>query len=49
MADTEGRSAAAKNIFGPEGQKMQAEVWKEIIAILAEKVPEVKEIVHSVA
>jgi hypothetical protein len=25
---------------------MQAEVWKEVLAILGEKFPEVKEIVH---
>jgi hypothetical protein len=25
---------------------MQAEVWKEVLAILEEKFPEVKEIVH---
>ncbi|KAH8796639.1 hypothetical protein BGZ57DRAFT_747457, partial [Hyaloscypha finlandica] len=34
------------NILGPEGQEMQAEVWKEVLAILEEKVPEAREILH---
>jgi len=38
-----------KNVLGPEGQKMQAEVWKEVLAILEEKVPEVKELAHPTA
>ena len=33
-------------VFGPEGQKMQAEVWKEVLGVLESKFPEVKEIVH---
>jgi hypothetical protein len=36
-------------VFGPEGQKMQAQVWKEILAILEDKVPQVKEVVSSSA
>ena len=34
------------NIQGPEGQKMQEEVWKEVVTILAQQAPEVKEISH---
>lgn len=34
------------NILGPEGQKMQEKVWKEVVTILAQQVPEVKEIAH---
>jgi len=34
------------NILGPEGQKMQEEVWKEVVTILAQQAPEVKEISH---
>jgi hypothetical protein len=37
---------AQNSVLGPEGQKMQAEVWGEVIGILEEKVPEVNEIVH---
>jgi hypothetical protein len=37
-------SAAEKTVFGPEAQKMQAEVWKEVLAVLEKQVPEVKEI-----
>jgi hypothetical protein len=33
------------NILGPEGQKMQADVWREIIAVLGERVLEVRGIV----
>lgn len=40
-------SAAEKSVFGPEGQKMQAEVWKEVMATLSEKLPEVKEVTQS--
>ncbi len=36
-----------KNVLGPEGKKMQERVWREVLAILEEKVPEVKEIVRS--
>jgi len=37
--------AVEKNILGLEGQKMQAEVWKEVLDILGERAPEAKEIV----
>jgi hypothetical protein len=33
-------------VFGEKAQQMQAHVWEEVIKILAEKVPEVKEIVN---
>jgi hypothetical protein len=39
-------SAAEKSVWGPEGQKMQAEVWKEVLAVLESKFPEVREIAH---
>lgn len=38
--------AVQHNILGSEGQKMQAEVWKEVLTILEEKFPEVKEVAH---
>ncbi len=41
--------ATEKNVFGLDGQKMQAQVWKEVLAILEETVPQVKEIVSSSA
>jgi hypothetical protein len=34
------------NILGPEGQKMQEKVWKEVVTILAQQVSQVKEIAH---
>jgi hypothetical protein len=37
-------SAAEKSVFGPEAKKMQAEVWKEVLAVLMKTDPEVKEI-----
>lgn len=37
--------AIQHNILGPEGKKMQAEVWKEVIAVLEKRVPEVRQIV----
>jgi hypothetical protein len=37
------------NVFGPAGQKMQAEVWKEVLAALTERVPGVMQIVGGVA
>ncbi len=39
-------SAAQKNVLGPEGQRMQERVWKEAVAILEEKIPEVRQIVN---
>ncbi|KAF8863526.1 short-chain dehydrogenase/reductase family protein-like protein [Acephala macrosclerotiorum] len=45
QSDEEYLKVVQKNVIGPEGQKMQAEVWKEVIAVLGERVPEVKEIV----
>ncbi|KAK0107279.1 hypothetical protein ONS95_003979 [Cadophora gregata] len=39
--------AVQKNILGPEGQKMQKQVWEEALEILEQKVPEVREIVKS--
>ena len=42
-------SGAAKNITNPEGKKMQAEVWKEIVGILVAAVPEVSGIVSGKA
>jgi NAD(P)-dependent dehydrogenase (short-subunit alcohol dehydrogenase family) len=44
MTEEEYKAFAVKNITGPEGQKIQAEVWKEVLAVLEEKVPEVKDI-----
>ena len=41
------KSAVQKNILGPEGQKMQKRVWEEVLSILEQKVPEVKQIVNS--
>jgi hypothetical protein len=38
-------SAAEKSVFSPEAKNMAAEVWKEVLAVLEKKVPEVKEIV----
>jgi hypothetical protein len=38
--------AAYKSVFGPEGQKIQAEVWKEVVGILEKEVPQVKEILR---
>lgn len=40
------KRAVEHNILGPEGQKMQAEVWKEVLAILEENVPEARGIAH---
>ena len=34
-------SAAQKTVFGPEGRKMQATVWREVLSVLKEKMPEV--------
>jgi hypothetical protein len=31
-------------VLGPEGKKMQAEIWKEVVPVLEKQVPEVKEI-----
>ncbi|KUJ18121.1 NAD(P)-binding protein [Mollisia scopiformis] len=45
MGREEYEKIVQKNVLGPEGQKMQAEVWKEVIAVLGERVPEVKGIV----
>ena len=36
---------AKKNITGEDGQKLQAEVWKETVAALETAVPEVQEII----
>jgi len=41
------RSTVQKNILGPEGQKMQKQVWEEVLSILEQKVPEVRQIVNS--
>jgi len=38
--------AVQHNILGSEGQEMQAEVWKEVLTILEEKFPEVREVAH---
>ncbi|KAF4634989.1 hypothetical protein G7Y89_g3116 [Cudoniella acicularis] len=38
--------AVEHNILGPEGQQMEAQVWKNICAILGEKVPEVQGMIH---
>jgi len=46
QSDKEYKVAAEKMVLGPEGQKMQAEVWKEVLAVLEAKFPEVKEIAH---
>jgi len=46
QSDEDYKKAVQHNILGPEGQKMQAEVWKEVLHILEENVPEVKEIAH---
>jgi hypothetical protein len=35
------------NVIGPEGQKMQAQVWKEVLDILEKTAPGVKSIAHS--
>jgi hypothetical protein len=35
-------SAAEKTVFGPEGRRMQAGVWKEILVVLTERMPELK-------
>jgi len=40
-------SAVQHNVLGPEGQKMQAQVWKEVLDILEKAVPGVKSIAHS--
>ncbi|KAE8452795.1 hypothetical protein EG329_013067 [Mollisiaceae sp. DMI_Dod_QoI] len=45
QSDEEYLKEVEKNILGPKGQKMQAEVWKEVLLVLGERVPEVKEIV----
>jgi len=45
QTDEEYKLAAEKTVFGPGGQKMQAEVWKGVLEILREKVPDVKQIV----
>lgn len=37
--------ATYHNIHGPKGQKMQKIVWKELVELLGERVPEVLEIV----
>jgi hypothetical protein len=37
---------AEKNITSMAGQKMQAQVWKEIIDVLKDKDPEVSRIVR---
>ncbi|PVH84573.1 NAD(P)-binding protein [Cadophora sp. DSE1049] len=42
-------AAVQKNVLGPEGQKMQKQVWEEVLSILEQKVPEVREIVNSAA
>ncbi|KIN05564.1 hypothetical protein OIDMADRAFT_112401 [Oidiodendron maius Zn] len=49
QSDKDYKIAAEKSVFGERGQKMQAQVWKEVIGILAEKVPEVKDIANLVA
>lgn len=41
------RSAAEKSVFGESAQRMQARVWEEVIGILAEKVPEVKDLARA--
>lgn len=34
------RSRVVKhNVLGPEGEKMQAQVWKEVLDVLEENVP----------
>jgi hypothetical protein len=30
-------------VFGPEAKRLQAEVWNEILAILEDKFPEIKD------
>jgi len=46
QSDEDYQRIIVNNVTGPEGRKMQAQVWKEVLAVLEEKVPEVKEIVH---
>ncbi|KAH6722202.1 hypothetical protein BKA61DRAFT_729578 [Leptodontidium sp. MPI-SDFR-AT-0119] len=38
-----------KNILGPEGQEMQKRVFEEVLCILEQKVPEVRQIVNEAA
>lgn len=45
-ADKEIRSTAEKTIFGTKAQKMQKQVWGEMVVLMTEKVPEVTEIVR---
>ncbi|KAL2073339.1 hypothetical protein VTL71DRAFT_10663 [Oculimacula yallundae] len=35
-----------KNVLGPEGQEKQKQVWEEVLSILEQKVPEVRQIVN---
>ena len=46
ITDMKNRRDAEKTVFGPTGQKMQAQVWGEVMGALAEKVPEVKSIAN---
>ncbi|RFU26032.1 hypothetical protein B7463_g10300, partial [Scytalidium lignicola] len=43
--EEEYKQLAEKNITGPQGQKIQAEVWREVLDILRNKYPKVKDIV----
>ncbi|KAG0646351.1 Short chain dehydrogenase atnD [Hyphodiscus hymeniophilus] len=44
QSDADYKIAAEESVFGAKGQKMQAEVWKEVLAVLEMEVPEVRTI-----
>ncbi|TVY16932.1 Short-chain dehydrogenase/reductase tropG, partial [Lachnellula arida] len=47
QSDKDYKNAVQHNVLGPEGQKMQAQVWKEVLDILEKAVPGVKSIAHA--
>ncbi|TVY43589.1 Short-chain dehydrogenase/reductase [Lachnellula subtilissima] len=47
QSDKDYKNAVQHNVLGPEGQKMQAQVWKEVLDILEKAVAGVKSIAHS--